>query len=195
MLGGETGSPDFDPPNLTIKLVFPTLVKAIMAAPSMKRIKMLRATALILAALLLAPAAWAHTEKAGDLQVVHPWVTPAEQGGTARVHPTLVNQGEQAVVIERASSPVAGSVAMRRKGKPVDTLTIAAGETLTPDGVRFELQDLKTDLPAGKAAPITLHIRGMEPMTLHLAIGQDTMNPDGVVQVGKHGGGSHATDD
>jgi copper(I)-binding protein len=133
----------------------------------------------------LVGSALAHTEQAGNLQVVHPWLTPAKHGQSAMAHATMVNTGEEPIVIERIGSSVAREVRILRDGKAVDTLQIAPGATLTPGKLRLELRDLKADLPEGKAAPVTLHLRGHGEMTVKMAIGEKTMDPDEVVEAAR----------
>lgn len=142
--------------------------------------------------LAIAGSAGAHTQQQGDLQIVHPWVTPAQIGETATAHPTLANTGEAPIVIERAASPVAASVRMIFNGKTVDAVEIPVGATVTPEELKLVLTDLKVDLPEGKAAPVVLHLKGMEAMEVHMAIGQDTMNPEKVVTASHTGGHGHS---
>jgi copper(I)-binding protein len=142
--------------------------------------------------LAIAGIAGAHTQQQGSLQVVHPWVTPAQKGETATVHPTLANTGEASIVIERAASPIAASVRMIFNGNTVDAVEIPAGATVTPEELMIELTSLKVDLPEGKAAPLVLHLHGMETMEVHMAIGQDTMNPEEVVTASRVIGHGHS---
>lgn len=146
--------------------------------------------------------ALAHTAERGNLQVVHPWVEPAAAGADTLAHPTVVNNGSKALAITRATSPVAQEIQMLHRGQPAAEVTVAPGQTVTPEQFRLRLKGLRVALPEGKAVPITLHLRGMAPMQMHMAIGQSTMNPDQVVQMphghsgdGHQGGsdrGSHA---
>lgn len=146
-----------------------------------------RAMALACALVVAAAAqAGAHTERRGDVQVVHPWVEPASAGAATQAHPTLVNLGDSVLWLDRVTSPVAGRVGMQRDGSAVDALKLAPGATLSPETVRFVLRGLKTDLPEGKAVPVTLHFRGMEALEVHMAIGRNTMNPEQVVEMPGH---------
>lgn len=141
-----------------------------------------RSTIALAALVLVAPAATlAHTSQQGALQVVHPWVEPAAKGADSTAHPTLINTGSAPLRITRVTTRGAESVVIRHGGKPVEKLTIPAGATLTPDQVTLRLKGLRVALTEGKALPITLHFRDMEAMSVHMAIGRDTMSPDTLV--------------
>lgn len=142
-------------------------------------------------AILGAAGAAAHTTQDGNLQVTHPWVAPAEQGATTEGHPTLTNTGDSALEITGASSDAAHAVHLMLDGQKVDRVTLAGGETLSPQRFRLRLQDLTVALPAGKAVPVELHLDGRDPVQLRMAIGQNTMNPQEMVEMqGGHHGGS-----
>ncbi len=133
-------------------------------------------------AVALAASAGAHTQSAGSLRVTHPWVTPAETGASATAHPTLTNQGGTELAIVGASSPVAQRTSLILDGQDVSELGVPAGATLGADRVAIRLQDLTTDLPEGKGAPLTLSLAGGASVELTLAIGESTMEPEQMVE-------------
>lgn len=142
--------------------------------------------------------AQAHTAQKGSLQIVHPWVEPAESGQTTTANPTFTNVGESAITIEKVTTAAAHEVHMLRGGKAVDRLELPAGATLAPPQVRFELHDLTVALPEGKAVPVTLHLANGESLEVHLAIGENTMNPQQMVEMpqgGHHGGEGQQDED
>jgi hypothetical protein len=90
-------------------------------------------------------------------------------------------------------SPAATRVEIVFEGKRADGVTIEPGQTLTPERVQLRLHGLKVDLPDGRAVPVMLHMQGMEPLELQMAIGEDTMNPQKVVEL-PHGHAGDTTD-
>jgi len=137
----------------------------------------------VLSALALTAGAAAHTTQQGDLQVVHPWVAPAQAGASTEAHPTLVNTGDAPLRLVGATSPAAESVELLRDGARVETIAIDPGATLAPPQFALRLRGLAVDLPAGRYVPLTLHLRDRAPVELRLAIGQDTMDPQRAVEL------------
>ncbi|MDR0478867.1 MAG: copper chaperone PCu(A)C [Burkholderiaceae bacterium] len=103
------------------------------------------------------------------VKVENPWVraTVPEQKGTGAFM-RLTAQHDCKIVA--AQSPIAGVAAIHRmtiengvmRMRAVQGgLPLPAGQTvvLTPDGLHMMLMDLKQDVPAGKAVPITLTLQ------------------------------------
>ena len=135
------------------------------------------------ASLALAAGALAHTSSAGGLQVIHPWVEPADAGANTTAHPTLVNKTERAITLTRVTGAAAETIQMVRDGETVQRVEIASGATLPGERFKLALRRLTVALPEGRAVPVTLHRADGEPVTVELAIGRDTMNPEKTVDL------------
>jgi copper(I)-binding protein len=145
---------------------------------------MIRASAAALAALavvLLGAAVQAHTTQKGSLQVVHPWVEPAEAGAATVAHPTLANLGGRPITVTNVRTPVAADATLRLDGEVVPVVTLPPGETLTPERLTLRLSGLRADLPRGKGVKVTFHLVRGEPVEIVFAIGAETMNPQDLV--------------
>ena len=130
------------------------------------------------ASLALGAGALAHTSSAGGLQVVHPWVEPAEAGDNTTAHPTLVNKTEQAITLTRVTSKAAETIRMVRDGETAERVEIAGGATLPAKRFQLALRRLTVTLPEGQAVPVTFHRADNAPVTVELVIGRDTMDPE-----------------
>ncbi|MBK1668575.1 hypothetical protein CKO28_11075 [Rhodovibrio sodomensis] len=131
----------------------------------------------------LAAGALAHSASSGGLQVVHPWVEPAKAGADTTAHPTLVNKSEGTITLTRVTSRAARSIQMIRDGQVAERVEIASGATLPAERFALSLRDLTVALPAGKAVPVTFHRADGASVTVKLAIGQNTMDPETTVEL------------
>lgn len=123
--------------------------------------------ALLIALLLLAPAAHAGEAKLGAVTVRQPWSRPAQAGMNGVGFMTIVNAGKTPVTLKGAESPAAGKVeihqssmaggvmSMRRADEGV---VIPAGGQVAfaPGGYHFMLLGLKSAQSAGQKVPVTL---------------------------------------
>lgn len=130
---------------------------------------MLRAIAAA-AALLLSPTVSAHTQQAGDLQIIHPWATPGSV--ESRAHPTLVNDGEDAIDIVGATTPAARTARLRLEDVLVTSLSVPPGVTLTPDELVIEFGQLAAPLAEGAHFPLTLELADGGVITFHVVVGE-----------------------
>lgn len=123
--------------------------------------------ALLIALLLLAPAAHAGEGKSAAVTVRQPWSRPAQAGMNGVGFMTIVNAGKTPVTLKAAESPAAakveihqsamagGVMSMRRADEGV---VIPAGGQLAfaPGGYHFMLLSLKTAQTVGQKVPVTL---------------------------------------
>jgi copper(I)-binding protein len=130
---------------------------------------MLRAIAAA-AALFIAPTVSAHTQQAGDLQIIHPWATPGSV--ESRAHPTLVNDGEDAIDIVGATTPAARTARLRLEDVLVTSLSVPPGVTLTPDELVIEFGQLAAPLAEGAHFPLTLELADGGVITFHVVVGE-----------------------
>jgi len=123
----------------------------------------------------------AHTSRVGALEIVHPWLAPADAGAEARIRLTLTNTGDRPITLGEVRTPVAARASFLRDGEPVAALTLAPGETLGPDQAGVALGGLRAALPEGLGIALTLVLSGGESVEITAAIGQDTMAPETLV--------------
>ena len=118
------------------------------------------------AALAIAAPALAHSYKAGDLAVGHPWSRPAAAGMNGAGYLTVTNSGKAADVLVAVEAPVAARVEIHQAStvggvmrmKKLHGLPIPAGATvaLKPGGDHLMLLKLKQPLKIGDKVPATL---------------------------------------
>lgn len=130
---------------------------------------------------LMTGASLAHTTRSGALEVVHPWVPPAEAGQSPRLRLSLTNHGDAPVTVTGVVAPVASEVVLLRGGAPVATVEIAPGRTLGPDQIGLRLRQLRTDLAEGKGLRLVLRLAEGAPVEITAAIGRATMAPETIV--------------
>lgn len=124
---------------------------------------MSRLCGLALAALLAHPALAAGAEPRIEAEWARASIT-ADRPGVAYM--TLVNTGDAPVTVTDAATPVAGRAEFHRTVrdgeimgmKPVDTIRVGAGETVTlmPGGLHIMLMELERALKEGGRFPLTL---------------------------------------
>lgn len=110
------------------------------------------------------PAA-AHSFKAGDLVIGHPWARAAAPPNGA-AYLTITNQGQTPDRLVRVSSPAAEMSQLHvhlvedgiMKMRPIDGIDIEPGAPveLKPGGLHIMLMGLKAPLTAGMKFPLTL---------------------------------------
>jgi len=151
----------------------------ITPAPRPRRVRT-RLTALALA-VALAPAltgcgddAQPHTvaaASAGSVTVEDPWVratTGTDDPTMTAAFMTIDNETDEDVVLESASSPVAGMVQLHEMAGSGDTMSMRevedgiavkahGGQLLQPGGYHVMLMDLTRDLAPGDEVALTLH--------------------------------------
>lgn len=132
----------------------------------------------IFAFILATGAAGAHTLDTGWLQVIHPWVE-ASKGGDSLAHPTIVNDGEEEIVLLGADTPMAERVDILVDDRIVRQLTIPAEDSVVFDGEPFSLAmiGLKGPLIEGDNFPFRLHFCGHTTIDAHMVVGEATMMP------------------
>jgi hypothetical protein len=135
------------------------------------------AAAIILAAPLLAPAAWAQT-----VTVEQPWArATAERAETAAAYGTLVVTGG-ADRLTGASTPVAAKAEVHEhihdngvmRMRPVaGGIPLEPGKKLTllPGGYHLMLEGLRQPLKPGESFPLTLTFAHAAPVTVTVAVG------------------------
>jgi copper(I)-binding protein len=128
-----------------------------------------------------AAGALAHTATSDGLQVIHPWVAPAKAGADTTAHPTVMNETDAPVTLTRVTTKAARDATMIHDGDAVERVAIAGGATLPAGRFQLRLRTLTVDLPEGQAVPVTFHRADGEPVTIAMAIGETTMQPEQTV--------------
>lgn len=118
----------------------------------------------------------AHTSEHGEIQIIHPWVEPAETGSTS-AHPTIVNDGDAAVALVGVETDAAERVELLRGSDPVDRIEIAAGDVATPEDVTLRLVGLTRPLTHGNHFPAEIVFADGRRITVHFIVGEDATMP------------------
>jgi periplasmic copper chaperone A len=139
------------------------------------------ATAAALA--LTAATAFAQTDRAGDIEVAHPWAaaTTETKLTNSAVYMSLTDRGTSADELVAASSPVAQKVQLHVFGvengvygmHKVDAIAItpgAASTVLRPGGAHVMLVSLTRPLRAGMTIPLTLTFQNAGSLTIEVPI-------------------------
>ncbi|MCF1506002.1 copper chaperone PCu(A)C [Afifella sp. H1R] len=128
-------------------------------------------------ALLFPPqAATAHSYKLGDIAVGHVWASQPESGGGVAVYGPILNQGDAAVQLIDASTPVAEDVRIRTAAdgeeRWSDTIDLEPGKplALAPWRQHLWLSGLKRELKEGDAFDLTLDFGGAGSLTMQVEI-------------------------
>jgi len=122
---------------------------------------------LLLALLMAAPPAFAHSFEKGDLQIRHPWARATPPGAkVAAGYFEMRNNGRQPDRLLSASTPVAKKVEMHvteHAGEVAKMRQLRAFEVpgrerlaLEPNGAHLMLVDLAQPLKKGERFPMTL---------------------------------------
>lgn len=133
-----------------------------------------------LGAMSLSTAALAHSYKAGEIDIGHPWSRAAPAGITGAGYLTLTNKGstpdrlvgaraEIARTVEIHSNSMEGGVMRMR---PVEAVEVAPGAEvkLAPGGLHIMLIGLKQPLVKGARVPLTLVFEKAGEVTVELAV-------------------------
>ena len=135
----------------------------------------------------------AHAEEnAGKarLQVDSPWARASiGKSRPSAAYLTITNHRPEAVSLKSVSSPVADKTEIHKmensdgvmRMKPVNDLTIAAGETvkLAPGGLHVMLMQLEETLEEGDRFELRLSFQDVETITLNVPVlGPGAMKPD-----------------
>jgi len=122
-----------------------------------------RISALAAFGLIAAPGvATAHSYKLGDIAVGHIWAAPPESTESIAVYGPILNQGNAAVQLTGATTPVAKDVRIRvtTEGSErwVDTVQLEPGKpvALAPWRQHLWLTGLKRELKEGDSFELTL---------------------------------------
>jgi hypothetical protein len=151
---------------------------------------LLRAIALVLSAVALAPpAATAHSHKKKGLEIVHPW-TPATTEKTAATTPVFmkIKNSGAADRLLRASTPVAAGVALHESvgadagpaATPVAAIVVGAGKDveLVRNGPHLLLSGVKKKLNAYDTFKLTLVFEKAGSMVVEVAVEEaETVEP------------------
>lgn len=132
---------------------------------------------------LSATTAFAQTDKAGDIEVAHPWAaaTTGTRLTNSAVYMSLIDQGAKSDKLVAASSPVAQKVELHifdvENGvygmHQVDAIAItpgAASTVLRPGGAHVMLESLKRPLRAGTTFPLTLTFQNAGVLTIEVPV-------------------------
>lgn len=129
-----------------------------------------------LSLLLASTAAMAHSYKLGDIAVGHVWASPPEGGEGIAVYGPILNQGDAAVQLNGASTPVAKSVRIRAavdgEGQWLDVIDLKPGDplALAPWREHLWLMDLNRKLREGDAFEMTLDFGEAGSLTVQVEI-------------------------
>jgi periplasmic copper chaperone A len=141
-------------------------------------------TMALAAGLVLATAtAFAQTDRAGDIEVGHPWAAATSETTptNSAVYMTLTDRGTRSDELLAASSPVAQKVELHvfevENGvygmHKVDAIAIAPGAASTvlrPGGAHVMLESLKQPLRAGTTIPLTLTFQNAGALTMEVPV-------------------------
>jgi copper(I)-binding protein len=147
-----------------------------------------RLSVALLAAVILAQPANAHSHEAGHLVIGHPWSRPAPAGRPiAAAYLSITNNGAVPDALVSASSPLAASVQMHQttlsegmaRMRPLQEVEIAPGKTvkIEPGGIHLMLVGLTGPLAAGTTVPLTLQFRVAGSVTVALNIEERDIPP------------------
>lgn len=120
-------------------------------------------SALAAFALIIAPGvATAHSYKLGDIAVGHIWAAPPESTESIAVYGPILNQGDAAVQLTGATTPVAEDVRIREAAEGserwIDIVELEPGKpvALAPWRQHLWLTGLKRELKEGDSFELTL---------------------------------------
>lgn len=127
------------------------------------------------AAVAVNDTAFAHTVTMGNIEIIHAWAEPSS-GDTALAHPTVSNEGTEAIALLGVETPVAADVRLMQEGQDVERITIQAEDIITFDGAPYtmELASLTTPLVDGGHFPVTFYFTGDVVIDMHMVIGEST---------------------
>jgi hypothetical protein len=142
---------------------------------------MLRQLLALLAAGVLAAAAYAHQYSVGNLIIGHPWSRPTAPGMPAgAAYLSITNKGPREDTLIAARTPAAARVEFHRTSlesgvarmRPAGTLVVAPNATITaePGGLHLMLVDLKTPLVEGTFVPLVLTFKSAGDVTVQLKV-------------------------
>jgi copper(I)-binding protein len=133
-----------------------------------------------LAALSLPTLALAHSYKAGEIDIGHPWSRAAPAGITGAGFLTLTNKGSTPDRLVGARAEIARSVELHNhvmdgdvmRMRPVPAIEIAPGAEvkLAPGGLHIMLIGLKEPLVKGARVPLTLVFEKAGEVPVELAV-------------------------
>lgn len=131
------------------------------------------------AALLFAPAAFAHDYTLGPLTIDHPWAR-ASVAANGAAYMTISTSGPEPDELVAAASPVAGKVELHThvmegdvmRMRPVKAIDVNVGEpaVLRPGGLHVMLIGLKAPLQEGETFPLTLRFERAGEITVDVAV-------------------------
>ncbi|UFN50382.1 copper chaperone PCu(A)C [Roseomonas sp. OT10] len=134
----------------------------------------------LLAALTLPAPLLAHSYKAGEVSIGHPWSRPAAQGGTGAGYLTLRNGGSEADRLVGASSPAAREVQIHvtreengvMRMRPVEAVDLPPGQevALAPGGLHLMLLAIDRPFRVGDRVPLTLRFARAGEVTVELSV-------------------------
>jgi copper(I)-binding protein len=132
------------------------------------------------AALSLATPVLAHSYKAGEIEIGHPWSRAAPAGVTGAGYLTLNNKGSSADRLLGARADIARAVEIHSNSmeggvmrmRPVQAIDIAPGAevALAPGGLHIMLIGLKQALVQGNRVPLTLVFEKAGEVQVELAV-------------------------
>ena len=134
----------------------------------------MRRRSLLLAALalLLTPAALAHSYKLGAIEIGHPWARPSVTGKAA-VFLAFANNGRDTDRLVGGSTPIAAQVILREAdGAAMDELDLMPHRPvpLRPGGKYIALLGLKRPLALGDSFPLTLRFAAAGEITMTVLV-------------------------
>jgi copper(I)-binding protein len=136
----------------------------------------------LLAALVLAAAAFAHQYSVGHLVIGNPWSRPTFEGmPTGVAYLTITNNGKVEDTLISARTPAAARVEFHRTSveggmarmRPAGSLIVAPNSTVSaePGGLHLMLVDLKAPLVEGTSVPLVLTFKSAGDVTVQLRVG------------------------
>jgi copper(I)-binding protein len=142
---------------------------------------MLRHLLALLAASVLAAAAYAHQYSVGNLVIGHPWSRPTASGiPTGVAYLSITNKGPREDTLIAAHTPAATRVEFHRTSiesgmarmRPASALVVAPNATITaePGGLHLMLVELKTPLVEGTSVPLVLTFKSAGDVTVQLKV-------------------------
>lgn len=143
----------------------------------------MKAIAIAATLAVVAVPAFAQTDRAGNIEVAHPWATATADTklSNGAVYMSLTDRGTKADELVAASSPVAQKVELHvfaaENGvygmRKVDAIAITPGAVSTvlrPGGAHVMLESLKRPLRAGTTIPLTLTFQNAGTLTIEVPV-------------------------
>ncbi|MEW6099103.1 MAG: copper chaperone PCu(A)C [Pseudomonadota bacterium] len=163
-------------------------------------IRPFRTLAVVLVA-LLATHSMAHSYRAGDIEVGHPWARPTVPGQRAGgAFLSLTNRGTSPDKLLSAASPVAATVELHTmtlegnvmRMREVGAIDIPAGQNvkLQPGGLHIMFMGLKAPLKLGESVPMTLRFEKAGEVTVEVKV-EMPQAENGAPAPGAHGDHKH----